>query len=332
MQVLPTVLISALAAALIAPALQQTQPMTGPLLPDIPPTLTAANWTPDYQPYKITVAGGSSTYMGMDIQTLIMMSGFGASGSAPRFLGDASARWTRGEKTTINGQTFLVCYKAEMPGFLLTMRSPSLSGGTVVLELDLVKSDAIVEIQPSLGLNKDSFLEDAKDAGLTFADYPTPAILQQSAQISNARADRAKQSVDQAATLSNIKQLALGTLIYENDYDDLMPLAQSTAQVAKEIEPYIKTETVWKTLNPNGGRILFNTNLSAVNSSSIPDPAKTPMFFEQNAWPDGRRAVAYTDGHAKLEDQVAWQALQPLLHTKFPRGRVPATKVKPMRK
>jgi hypothetical protein len=232
-------------------------------------------------------------------------------------MADASSRWTRGDKTTINGQTFLVTYKPEMPGFLMTMRSPSLTGGSVILELDLIKTDAIIEIQPSVGLTKESFLSDAKEAGMTFADNPTPAMM----AVANS-------GDAQATTLSNIKQLALGTIMYENDYDDLMPLAQSTAQVANEIRPYIKTEGVWKTMNPNGGRILFNTNLSAVNSQSIAEPARTPMFFEQNAWPDGRRAVAYVDGHAKLEDEVTWQSLQALLHMRFPQAPPPAP-VKP---
>ncbi len=309
MQVLPTVLISALGAVLISPAFHSQQ-ASGPLVPDLPPTLTAANWTPDFLPYRITVAGASSSYMGMDLQTLMMMSMGGGAQIAPRFMADASSRWTRGDKETINGQTYLVTYKPELPSFLLTMSKPSLSGGSVLLELDLIRTDSVIEIQPTVGLTKDVFLTDAKEAGVTFADNPTPAMMA-----------AASTSSDKARTLSNIKQVDLATIMYENDYDDLMPLAQSTAQVQNEIRPYLKSEESWKTLNPNGGRFLFNTNLSSVNESAIAEPARTPLFFEQNAWPDGKRAVAYVDGHAKMEDEATWQSLQPLLHTKFPKGQ-----------
>ncbi len=95
-------------------------------------------------------------------------------------------------------------------------------------------------------------------------------------------------------------------LMYSSDYDDNYPYAQGTAAVKFVTYPYVKNKKVWETYNPNGGQIVFNMGVAGANATSIQNPADTVMFYETMPWPDGRRAVAYTDGHVKHVASDVW--------------------------
>jgi len=114
---------------------------------------------------------------------------------------------------------------------------------------------------------------------------------------------------DITRTLSNAKQVGLGIMLYASDYDDVFPNAQSTAQAQKEVYPYLKNADLWKSYNPNGGRLLYNTALSKLSETQIPAPAETPMVWDEKPWPDGRRVVVYTDGHGKIVSSDEWNNL-----------------------
>jgi hypothetical protein len=278
-------------------------------------TLTAANWTPDYRPYRLAIQGASSgNIMGLDFSSLMMMSMMGGGGGGaqpPQFLTDISSVWTKGEKVCIGGQSFLVGYKANVPNMMSMISHAGSGPKKLIMVLDLIRPDMITEIQPVVGLTKEAFLNEGEVAGLAFADSPDASVG------SSPVVQEAETREKATATLSNIKQDALALIMYMNDYDDVLPKGNSTAQIEDAAMPYLKTKNTWQTLNPNGGRILFNMALSGVNESAIDMPAEVPLLFEEVAWPDGRRAVAYTDGHAKLEDQQTWALKQKYLHMKF---------------
>ena len=104
-------------------------------------------------------------------------------------------------------------------------------------------------------------------------------------------------------TISNAKQVALGTLMYSVDWDDRYPLGMSSGRkFQKAVNPYVKNSSVFRSLNPAGGMIGPNPNLVAVPTEGIIDAAATALVFEPYDWPDGKSVVAYTDGHAKFID------------------------------
>ncbi|RYG45787.1 hypothetical protein EON79_11760 [bacterium] len=107
-------------------------------------------------------------------------------------------------------------------------------------------------------------------------------------------------------SLSKLKQVAVGALLYAGDWDDVFPKADSTAKAAAAIMPYVKSQSVFSTNNPAGKRILFNTSLSGISSDTIERPAETLLFWEEFSWSDGKRAVAYADGHAKRLTEEEW--------------------------
>jgi hypothetical protein len=113
-------------------------------------------------------------------------------------------------------------------------------------------------------------------------------------------------AVLKAETLSNVKQVALGITLYANDYDDQFPNAGSTAKAQDIVSPYTKNLQVWSSKNPEGGRLLYNTSLSRVISTSIERPYETPVVWDEKPWPDGGRAVGFADGHAKYVTAAEW--------------------------
>jgi prepilin-type processing-associated H-X9-DG protein len=114
--------------------------------------------------------------------------------------------------------------------------------------------------------------------------------------------------------LSDVKQLALGTMMYCQDYDDVYPYVRSTKPLAKAIAPYLKNQQVWQTLNPAGSVFAFNLSIGGASGSVIELPAATVMYYETKPWADGLRIVAFCDGHAKRVKASDWHKLEPTLH------------------
>lgn len=129
--------------------------------------------------------------------------------------------------------------------------------------------------------------------------------------------------VDRTVTLSNLKQIGTGLIILLTDNDDVFPYVQSTPQLFKFLEPYTKNQELFKTKNPMGGEFRFNMSLAGVSATDIEKPAETPMFFESEAWPDGKRGVCFTDSHAKFVTKEEWDKMQPLLKLSLKRHGKP---------
>lgn len=99
--------------------------------------------------------------------------------------------------------------------------------------------------------------------------------------------------------MSNMKQLAVGALIYQDDYDDRnVP----SASFQPMLMPYIKNSTVFYCPTTRGA-YAANPDLLKVDSKTIKDPAKTVLFYEGmakklNATHGSTSNVAFADGHA----------------------------------
>ena len=229
--------------------------------------------------------------------------------------------WSKGETVAFGGHEFLVAYKFEfgMRKDIVPGADPSVPPMAARLRLTLVRTDMIASIAPDPDLDIAAITKMLDKAGIPY-DVPIVELGQWQAMSTAILAPvfaQSKESAKKTATLSNAKQLALGMLMYSSDYDDVMPYAQSTAAVKYVEAPYLKNNELWKSLNPKGGEFRFNMALAGVSLTEVPEPANTPLFFEPNAWPDGTRVVAYTDGHAKRVDAEEWKRLQPFLKLKL---------------
>lgn len=301
------------------------------------PTLKFSEVDASYKALKIRTVGASGGEgmmgggMGMMMMVFGAMAGQGGSGNEGMgmlMLGSLSdLYWSKGETASVMGHDYLVAYKLEIG----LRKDADLQGMSEVppvaarLRLTLLRNDMIASVAPEPDTDIKSIMKILDDSKIP---YDEPLILLDQNETVNAAIlapvfSQAKESAKRTATLSNAKQLALGMLLYESDYDDIAPYAQSTATVKYVIDPYLKNREVWKSLNPNGGEFLFNTSLGGVNTSEIPHPADTPLFFERNAWPDGSRVVAFADGHAKVLTPDEWKKLQPTLKLKLKKSAKP---------
>ena len=110
-------------------------------------------------------------------------------------------------------------------------------------------------------------------------------------------------------SLSNVRQIALGALMYMQDYDETYPL--SAQKFPDLIYPYVKDKSVFRSpLAEEGERISYSMNPKLQNKSAaaVKNPAKTILIYEgKDGKPlfryDGRTVLAFADGHAKLMTQ-----------------------------
>src|SRR5258708_643646 len=73
---------------------------------------------------------------------------------------------------------------------------------------------------------------------------------------------------------SNLKQYALGILMYVQDYDERYPPMKQPAQVEHRVMPYIKNKAVFSCPD-TGAEYLPNPALNYGNLASIKSPAST---------------------------------------------------------
>lgn len=94
-----------------------------------------------------------------------------------------------------------------------------------------------------------------------------------------------RSSAQQATSMSNMKQIALGILMYAEDNDHKMPDADKWVD---EVMPYIKTESVFADPAAPGLKwaYAFNRALSGVSLADLEDPAGTVLLFEST---DGKK-------------------------------------------
>ncbi|MDR3690126.1 MAG: hypothetical protein P4L46_12150 [Fimbriimonas sp.] len=237
---------------------------------------------------------------GSFMDSLIQLQAFSGAGRDPQISNRLSVSkyyWSNGDIVKVFDRPFLVTYRLNIdPGQIQAMsQSTSPNAEAPMLKLSLISTDSIQSVTPQPAFSK-TLLEQAFQA--TDRSVPTAPA---SAAASPYPGD------GQSAQLSNLKQVALATIMYENDYDDVYPAAQGTKAVQFVTYPYLKNGAVWKSLNPNGGKIVFNVGLAGVSSTALPEPANTVMFYESKPWPDGRRGVAFADGHCKFLSEEEWR-------------------------
>ena len=116
---------------------------------------------------------------------------------------------------------------------------------------------------------------------------------------------RARDAARSSYCLSNVKQMSTGAMMLSQDNDETFKLKADSYK--KSLMPYIKSEAVFKCpADPSGGvSYSFNSALAGLNYAKIKSPAETVMIYEGKNGKlefrhDGRAAVGFADGHAKM--------------------------------
>lgn len=121
----------------------------------------------------------------------------------------------------------------------------------------------------------------------------------------------------QVSSQSNLKQIALGIIMYVQDNNDKLPDADKWID---EVMPYIKTEAVFRDPAAPGLKwgYAFNRALSGASMADLDDPAGTVLLFEST---DGKKNASdaggsvpkpgrHSDGtdYALVDRHVKWVA------------------------
>ena len=217
--------------------------------------------------------------------------------------------WTSGKIVHWHSNEFIVAYKAVYPknkggadapapgGELITLSQPS-PYSNLTLKLRLVNLSQIISITPRSDVTIDEI---------------SHVIIKISAPSVTGGGNK-------EVAISNMKQLALGAIMYSADNDDVYPLAHSIGQAKMEVAPYLKNNKLYISQNPNGGQILYNVNLAGVGATETVKPESVPLYYDSRAWPDGGRPVAFADGHAKYVTAEEWEAVAAELNHRYKRA------------
>lgn len=111
----------------------------------------------------------------------------------------------------------------------------------------------------------------------------------------------AKTAALKVSTISNVKQIGTGLAIYQADNDDKFPASfSSNSDLIAAVKKHVKTESVFKTLNPDGGEILANQKLEGMEVFEVVNLTTTASLFETKNWKDGGKVYGFADTSAKL--------------------------------
>lgn len=285
------------------------------------PSIAFSEVDASYKVLKIKLSSSSSegAFGGSALMMMSMMGGPDKSSAGGMMLLGllTDLYWSKGDALTLSGHEYLVTYKLEFG-----LRKDALEGVETAeapfgarMRLALVRSDMITSISPDPDNDIATIRKLLDEAKIPY-DKPVVELntnASMDAAILMPVFSQAKGAAKQTATLSNAKQVALGMMIYGGDYDDVLPWPQGMKAVKFVTRPYLKNDDLWKSLNPAGGEFRFNMSLGGVSMVDVERPAETILFYEEKAWPDGRRAVAFVDGHAKFVSEEDWKRLQPTL-------------------
>lgn len=250
---------------------------------------------------------------------LRQMSGRGASG-----LPGDDLYYTRGDVLPVGGQIYLVAYRVTPPSdpkerqrrlqWIQAWQREENGGNATMMSTEippLEENDALALSLISIGNRAN--LNDIR------AFDPDKDLM--SAKVKAGQ----KVKIDRAISQTNLKQVALGMMQYVQDYDELLPPMRAarkaedwtrangnstpTSPVQVMLMPYVKSNVIF--LHPTTQRpYLPNYKISRKNISEFDEPAATILFFEDAPDAEGKRNIAFLDGHVKAFSEADFQTMR----------------------
>ncbi|MCE5239013.1 DUF4349 domain-containing protein [bacterium] len=115
---------------------------------------------------------------------------------------------------------------------------------------------------------------------------------------------KAREKARQPSCLSNVRQLALATLQYAHDYDDVLPPAENWAELIQRYHGNTQILHCPSAIGSTGDSYALVSRWGGMPLKSITDPGNTIIIYEaENGQPAYRHNegmnVGYADGHGK---------------------------------
>ena len=93
------------------------------------------------------------------------------------------------------------------------------------------------------------------------------------------------------------------------DNEDVMPDMTDTVAVLDELGAYVRNEEVF--FQPETGQAYgINSSLSQKRLAEVADPVSIAVFYEEEPGGDGKRGVAFLDGHAARVGEAEWEKVK----------------------
>jgi len=116
-------------------------------------------------------------------------------------------------------------------------------------------------------------------------------------------------------SVANMRQLATAVIMYLQDHKMLLPALDDPDKLKANLFPYVGNAKIF--LQPTGGEpYQGNPMLAGKNAGEYKNPAEVIILFEVTPNADGKRVVAFLDGHVDVVDELGWNALKAKMNTK----------------
>ncbi len=246
------------------------------------------------QYHAYTISTGDSNFLAM--LPMMFQAAAPSQNTNVRLIDLFTVSYTSGETVVFEGADYLVAY-VPTPSKLVGLPETSLT--EIQLDLTFIRKDRIISYGPKEDLDPE--------------------------KLASTKSGMENRNLSGDSRLSNLKQLGLSFALYSSDADDVIPATESTADAQEVTFPYVETAERWRTQNPNGGRILFNTKIAGISQTAVEKPDETILLFDEKPWPDGRRAICYVDGHAAFLSESDFRQRISLRFPNFPRKMIKIT-------
>lgn len=226
---------------------------------------------------------------GNDLKS-VMLGAYGLSGS--------NALYSRGDEISVAGETYLVAYRLKTPPMNMAAMNTASNVGMMMRDMTL-KPDSTLQL---------SLLNVRMTSAFNEMQTFDPAVFNANSPMNTVFGEARKNALN-ASSSSNLKQLVLGVMQYIQDNDENFPLMQSMYQLKKAVYPYIKSEQVFK--QPSNDKFYVpNSALSKKSLASLMSPSTFAAIYEADFGSDGKRAVAFADGHVKRVTPAEWAQIK----------------------
>ena len=221
----------------------------------------------------------TTSNMSSGMETFIMMAA-----TEGRGMPGSTVFYTRGQTITLNTETFLIAYQQETKPFDLRQvmeenefpapesLTPDTTLNLVLLNLRNISN--ILDIKP-FKLKDELAVNTERQAVL----------------------DRAREKDLRSQSACNLRQCILAVLMYAKGQNNTLPPLNDLNQLIADLPEYMKSN--WK--HPLTGE-LYIAN-AKIGGKPVDDFEKTQdvvVFYEGTNWSDGKRLIAFLDGHVLL--------------------------------
>jgi hypothetical protein len=222
--------------------------------------------------------------------------------------GASDAIYTRGATIKITDQQYLIGYRLPSQGIdlgaMMAMGAPGRGAPGAPPQLPK-RAPITPETELSLvliNLRAIASFSDIHPFDMSEVMKPAPPSLLE--DIFN----KSKQKAEATSAISNMRQLALGVLMYCQDYDEALPPMRDAAGLKMALLPYVKSDSIFRS-PATGQPFQPNPRLAGRRLRQLGPPANVVMLYSSVPEPDGQRIVARVDGAVRAVSTEEWKKL-----------------------